>query len=110
MNCTKIAPVAQRPTPTTSIVSLLYVMENGASAEIAVVGNDGIVGISLFMGGESTPSRAVVQSGGAGLRLNANILMQEFNRAGPVLHLLLRYTQALITQMSQTAVLSLIHI
>src|ERR1035438_2624039 len=90
--------------PTTSIVSLLYVMENGASAEIAVVGNDGIVGISLFMGGESTPSRAVVQSGGAGLRLKANILMQEFNRAGPVLHLLLRYTQALITQMSQTAV------
>jgi CRP-like cAMP-binding protein len=90
--------------PTTSIVSLLYVMENGASAEIAVVGNDGVVGISLFMGGESTPSRAVVQSGGAGLRLNANILMQEFNRGGPVLHLLLRYTQALITQMSQTAV------
>jgi len=90
--------------PTTSIVSLLYVMENGASAEIAVVGNDGIVGISLFMGGESTPSRAVVQSGGAGLRLKANILMQEFNRAGPVLHLLLRYTQALITQMAQTAV------
>jgi CRP-like cAMP-binding protein len=90
--------------PTTSIVSLLYVMESGASAEIAVVGNDGIVGISLFMGGESTPSRAVVQSGGAGLRLKANILMQEFNRAGPVLHLLLRYTQALITQMSQTAV------
>jgi CRP-like cAMP-binding protein len=90
--------------PTTSIVSLLYVMENGASAEIAVVGNEGIVGVSLFMGGESTPSRAVVQSGGAGLRLKANILMQEFNRAGPVLHLLLRYTQALITQMSQTAV------
>jgi CRP-like cAMP-binding protein len=90
--------------PTTSIVSLLYVMENGASAEIAVVGNDGIVGISLFMGGESTPSRAVVQSGGAGFRLRANILMQEFNRAGPVLHLLLRYTQALITQMAQTAV------
>jgi CRP-like cAMP-binding protein len=79
-------------------------MENGASAEIAVVGNDGIEGISLFMGGESTPSRAVVQSGGEGLRLKANILMQEFNRAGPVLHLLLRYTQALITQMSQTAV------
>jgi CRP-like cAMP-binding protein len=90
--------------PTTSIVSLLYVMESGASAEIAVVGNDGIVGISLFMGGESTPSRAVVQSGGAGLCLKAHILMQEFNRAGPVLHLLLRYTQALITQMSQTAV------
>jgi CRP-like cAMP-binding protein len=90
--------------PTTSIVSLLYVLESGASAEIAVVGNDGIVGISLFMGGESTPSRAVVQSGGAGLRLKANTLMQEFNRAGPVLHLLLRYTQALITQMAQTAV------
>jgi len=90
--------------PTTSIVSLLYVMENGSSAEIAVVGNEGIVGISLFMGGESTPSRAVVQSGGAGLRLRANILMQEFNRAGAVLHQLLRYTQALITQMAQTAV------
>jgi CRP-like cAMP-binding protein len=90
--------------PTTSIVSLLYVMENGASAEIAVVGNDGIVGVPLFMGGESTPSRAVVQSGGAGLRLKANILMQRFNRAGPVLHLLLRYTQAPITQMAQTAV------
>src|SRR5580658_9784772 len=90
--------------PTTAIVSLLYVLENGASAEIAVVGNEGIVGISLFMGGESTPSRAVVQSGGAGFRLRANILMQEFNRAGPVMHLLLRYTQALITQMAQTAV------
>jgi len=90
--------------PTTSIVSLLYVLENGASAEIAVVGNEGIVGVSLFMGSESTPSRAVVQSGGTGLRLKANILMEEFNRAGPVLHLLLRYTQALITQMAQTAV------
>jgi CRP-like cAMP-binding protein len=90
--------------PTSSIVSLLYVMENGASAEIAVVGNEGIVGVSLFMGGQSTPSRAVVQSGGGGLRLRANILMREFNRAGPVLHLLLRYTQALITQMAQTAV------
>jgi CRP-like cAMP-binding protein len=90
--------------PTTSIVSLLYVMENGASAEIAVVGNEGIVGISLFMGGESTPSRAVVQSGGEGLCLRANTLMREFNRAGPVMHLLLRYTQALITQMAQTAV------
>ena len=90
--------------PTTSIVSLLYVMENGASAEIAVVGNEGLVGISLFMGGESTPSRAVVQSAGLGLRLKASVLMGEFNRAGPVLHLLLRYTQALITQMAQTAV------
>jgi len=90
--------------PTTSIVSLLYVMENGASAEIAVVGNEGIVGISLFMGGGSTPSRAVVQSAGRGLRLNAQMLKNEFNLSGPVLHLLLRYTQALITQMAQTAV------
>ena len=89
--------------PSTSIVSLLYVMENGASAEIAVVGNEGIVGISLFMGGESTPSRAVVQSAGEGFRLTARAIKDEFNRA-PVLHLLLRYTQALITQMAQTAV------
>jgi CRP-like cAMP-binding protein len=90
--------------PTTSIVSLLYVMENGASAEIAVVGNEGLVGVSLFMGGESTPSRAVVQSGGHGFRLKAQWMKDEFARAGPVLHLLLRYTQALITQMAQTAV------
>jgi CRP-like cAMP-binding protein len=90
--------------PTTAIVSLLYVMENGASAEIAVVGNEGIVGISLFMGGESTSSRAVVQSAGKGFRLKAQMIKSEFNRAGPVLHLLLRYTQALITQMAQTAV------
>jgi CRP-like cAMP-binding protein len=90
--------------PSTSIVSLLYVMEDGASAEIAVVGHEGIVGISLFMGGQSTTSRAVVQSAGEGFRLKANLMMQEFNRAGPVLHLLLRYTQALITQMAQTAV------
>jgi len=90
--------------PTSAIVSLLYVMEDGASAEIAVVGHEGIVGISLFMGGETTPSRAVVQSAGEGFRLKANVMMQEFNRAGPVLHLLLRYTQALITQMAQTAV------
>ena len=90
--------------PTTSIVSLLYVMENGASAEIAVVGNEGLVGVALFMGGESTPSRAVVQSAGHGFRLKAQWMKEEFNRAGPVLHLLLRYTQALITQMSQTAV------
>ncbi len=89
--------------PTTSIVSLLYVMENGASAEIAVVGHEGLVGVSLFMGGESTPSRAVVQSAGKGFRLPAKFLKEDFNRA-PVLHLLLRYTQALITQMSQTAV------
>jgi CRP-like cAMP-binding protein len=90
--------------PTTAIVSLLYVMENGSSAEIAVVGNEGIVGISLFMGGESTPSRAVVQSAGSGFRLKAQLVKNEFNRGGPVLHLLLRYTQALITQMAQTAV------
>jgi CRP-like cAMP-binding protein len=90
--------------PTTAIISLLYVMENGASAELAVVGNEGIVGISLFMGGESTSSRAVVQSAGKGFRLKAQMLKEEFNRAGAVLHLLLRYTQALITQMSQTAV------
>jgi CRP-like cAMP-binding protein len=90
--------------PITAIVSLLYVMENGASAEIAVVGNEGILGISLFMGGESTPSRAVVQSAGQGFRLKAQLMKVEFARAGPVLHLLLRYTQALITQMSQTAV------
>jgi CRP-like cAMP-binding protein len=90
--------------PLTSIVSLLYVMENGASAEIAVVGNEGIVGISLFMGGESTPSRAVVQSAGTGCRLPADIIKSEFGRSGAVLHLLLRYTQALITQMAQTAV------
>ena len=90
--------------PTTAIVSLLYVMENGASAEIAVVGNEGLLGISLFMGGESTPSRAVVQSAGQGFRLLAKDIKHEFNRAGPVMHVLLRYTQALITQMAQTAV------
>ena len=90
--------------PTTAIVSLLYVMENGASAEIAVVGNEGLVGVSLFMGGGSTPSRAVVQGAGHGFRLKAKDMKQEFDRGGPVLHLLLRYTQALITQMSQTAV------
>jgi CRP-like cAMP-binding protein len=90
--------------PITSIISLLYVMENGASAEIAVVGNEGLVGVSLFMGGQSTPSRAVVQSAGIGCRLSSEVMMSEFNKAGPVLHLLLRYTQALITQMSQTAV------
>lgn len=90
--------------PTTAIVSLLYVMDSGASAEIAVVGHDGVVGISLFMGGESTPSRAVVQSAGHGFRLKAGWMMTEFNRAGAVMHLLLRYTMALIAQMSQTAV------
>jgi CRP-like cAMP-binding protein len=90
--------------PTTAIVSLLYVMEDGASAEIAIVGNEGILGISLFMGGETTPSRAVVQSAGYGYRLRAQLLKDEFGRFGPFLRLLLRYTQALITQMAQTAV------
>ncbi|WP_291010721.1 Crp/Fnr family transcriptional regulator [Hydrogenophaga sp.] len=90
--------------PTSAIISLLYVLEDGASAEIAVVGNEGLVGIALFMGGETTPSRAVVQSAGKGYRLRAADIKEEFNRSGPVLHLLLRFTQALITQMSQTAV------
>ena len=90
--------------PTTAIVSLLYVMEDGASAEIAVVGREGLVGVSLFMGGESTPSRAVVQSAGYGFRLRAAALKEEFSNSSPVLHLMLRYTQALITQMAQTAV------
>jgi CRP-like cAMP-binding protein len=90
--------------PTTSIVSLLYVMEDGASAEIAVVGNEGVVGVSLFMGGESTTSRAVVQSDGHAYRLKAQLLKDEFFRAGPMQRLLLRYTQALLTQMAQTAV------
>ncbi len=95
--------------PTTAIVSLLYVMENGASAEIAVVGNEGLVGISLFMGGETTPSRAVVQSGGQGFRMRAETLKDEF--ANPsVMHLLLRFTQALITQMAQTAVCNRHHL
>jgi CRP-like cAMP-binding protein len=90
--------------PTTAIVSLLFVLEDGASAEIAVVGKEGVVGISLFMGGESTPSRAVVQSAGTGFRLSAKALKDEFAKNGPVMHLMLRYTQALITQMAQTAV------
>ena len=90
--------------PTTSIVSMLYVMEDGASAEIAIVGHEGVVGISLFMGGESTPSRAVVQSSGEAYRLPGRILKAEFERGGPLQHLLLRYTQALLTQMAQTAV------
>lgn len=90
--------------PTTSIVSLLYVLENGASAEIAVVGNEGVLGISLFMGGETTPSRAVVQSAGFGYKLSAKHLKDEFRRGENMMRLLLRYTQALITQMAQTAV------
>jgi len=90
--------------PTTSIVSLLYVMEGGASAEIAITGNEGLVGISLFMGGESTPSRAVVQSAGNAYRLRARVLKREFALGGNLQHLALRFTQALITQMAQTAV------
>ncbi|HDS1737289.1 Crp/Fnr family transcriptional regulator [Pseudomonas sp. BP8] len=90
--------------PTDSIISLLYVMENGASAEISVVGNEGLVGIAVFMGGESTPSRAIVQSAGHAYRLPGQRLKDEFNRHGELLLLMLRYTQALITQMAQTAV------
>lgn len=90
--------------PASGIVSLLYAMENGASTEIAVIGNEGVVGIALFMGGESTPSRAVVQSAGHGYRLRAAVLKAEFERGGPLQQLLLRYTQALIAQMTQTAV------
>lgn len=89
--------------PTTAIVSLHYVMESGASAETAGVGNEGVVGISLFMGGDTTPSSAVVQTGGHGYRLPVKLLMQEFNRGGAMQRLLLRYTQALVTQMIQTA-------
>lgn len=89
--------------PTTAIVSLLYLMNNGASGEIAVVGNDGVLGVSLFMGGGSTSSRAIVQSAGGAYRLKADRMREEFDRVGPVLHLLLRYTQALMTQMVQTA-------
>jgi CRP-like cAMP-binding protein len=95
--------------PTTSIVSLLYVMENGESAEIAITGNEGLVGISVFMGGESTPSRAVVQSAGAGYRLKASILKREFALGGHFARLALRYTQALLTQMSLTAVCNRYH-
>jgi CRP-like cAMP-binding protein len=90
--------------PTSSIVSLLYVLADGSSAEIAVTGSEGLVGISLFMGGETTPSRAVVQSAGQGYRLKGEVLRKEFESGGALQHLLLRYTQALITQMTQTAV------
>ena len=90
--------------PTSSIISLHYLLENGGSAEMAGVGNEGVLGVALFMGGESTPSRAVVHTGGFGYRLAASVIMAEFDRAGPVMRLLLRYIQALLTQMSQTAV------
>ena len=95
--------------PINAIVSLLYVMENGAAAEIAVTGNEGLVGISLFMGGDSTPSRAVVQSAGNGYRLKASLLKKEFAMGGSLQHLALRYTQALITQLTQTAVCNRYH-
>lgn len=97
-------PIGHVYFPTTAIVSLLYVLADGASAEIAVVGREGVVGISLFMGGETTPSRAVVQSAGKGFRLRGPAMKDAFEGAGPVMHLMLRYTQALITQMAQTAV------
>ncbi len=90
--------------PIDSIVSLLYVMEDGASAEISVVGNEGMVGIALFMGGESTPSRAIVQSAGHAYQMKSNPFKEEFNLNGEIMTLMLRYTQSLITQMSQTAV------
>ncbi|MGY4532038.1 CRP-like cAMP-binding protein [Pseudomonas sp. TE3786] len=90
--------------PTDAIVSLLYVMENGSSAEISVVGNEGLIGVAVFMGGESTPSQAIVQSAGQAFRLAGQRLKDEFNRHGEMLQLMLRYTQALITQMAQTAV------
>ena len=90
--------------PTTAIVSLLYGLENGSSAEIAVVGNEGCVGVAIFMGGQSTLSSSVVQSAGKSYRIKAQTILEEFGKAGPMMHLFLRYTQALITQMSQTAV------
>ena len=95
--------------PTTSIISLLYTMENGASAEMGLTGNDGVVGIALFMGGGTMPNRAVVQSAGAAIRMKAKVLQDEFALGGKFQHLLLRYTQALITQISQTAVCNRLH-
>jgi CRP-like cAMP-binding protein len=90
--------------PTTAILSLHYIMENGASAEIAGVGNEGVLGVSLFLGGNTTPSQATVHTAGHGYRLKARLMMEEFDRSGPMMRLMLRYTQALMTQMSQTAV------
>ena len=95
--------------PTSSIVSLLYTMENGASAEMGLTGNDGVVGIALFMGGGTMPNRAVVQSAGEAIRMKAKVLQAEFALGGKFQHLLLRYTQALITQISQTAVCNRLH-
>jgi len=102
--CESGRPLSHVYFPCTAIVSLLYVTENGQSAEIAVVGNEGVIGIALFMGGETTLNRAVVQSAGVGYRLRSQAIKSEFNASAPVMHLLLRYTQALITQMAQTAV------
>ena len=90
--------------PTSAILSLHYLLEDGGSSEMAGVGNEGVLGVSLFMGGNTTPSRAIVQTGGFGYRLPADVMMEEFNRNGPVMRLLLRYIQALLTQMAQTAV------
>src|SRR4026208_2548500 len=95
--------------PTTSIVSLLYTMENGSSAEMGLTGNDGVVGIALFMGGGTMPNRAVIQSAGGAVKMKAKVLQDEFARGGKFQHLLLRYTQALITQISQTAVCNRLH-
>jgi CRP-like cAMP-binding protein len=95
--------------PTTAIISLLYIMEDGATAEMGLAGNDGVVGIALFMGGDTMPNRAIVQSAGTGIRMNAKVLQDEFKRGGKFQRLLLRYTQALITQISQTAVCNRLH-
>ncbi len=95
--------------PTTAIISLLYMMENGASAEMGVAGNEGVVGIALFMGGDTVPNRAVVQSAGAARKMKTKMLQDEFARGGTFQRLLLRYTQALMTQMSQTAVCNRLH-
>ena len=95
--------------PTTSVISLLYTMKDGSTAEMGLAGNDGVVGVALFLGGDSTPNRAVAQIAGGALRLKAKILHEEFARAGAFQHLLLRYTQALITQISQTAVCNRLH-
>ncbi|MDQ2920595.1 MAG: Crp/Fnr family transcriptional regulator [Acidobacteriota bacterium] len=95
--------------PTTAIISLLYIMENGATAEIGVVGNDGLVGIAIFMGGDTTPNRAVVQSAGRSFKMKAQVMKDEFTRGGRFHNLCLRYTQALITQISQTAVCNRLH-
>lgn len=107
--CESGCPPAYAYFPTTAIVSLLYMTQHGASVEIAVVGNDGVVGLSLFMGGNATPSQALVQQAGQGYRLRAQVAKNEFNRAGPVLTMLLRYTQAMIAHVAQTAMCNRYH-